>query len=142
MSTPHNSTRCTTSANPDDKASTIYTYPGQSRSNTRTDQYGGSIENRCRVVLEIADAVAGAVGADRTGIRLSPYGIANDSGEQEPMPLFSHLSADLANRRIAYLPLIQPRARGTARHMYSANRSSSAAQTMNVVWMATACRSA
>jgi N-ethylmaleimide reductase len=85
----------------------------QSRSNTRPDQYGGSIANRCRVVLEIADAVAGAVGADRTGIRLSPYGIANDSGEAEPMPLFSHLIGELAKRRLAYLHLIEPRASGT-----------------------------
>lgn len=85
----------------------------QSRSNVRTDAYGGSIANRCRMVLEIADAVAGAVGADRVGIRLSPYGIANDSGEAEPMPLYSHLIGELAKRRLAYLHLIEPRASGT-----------------------------
>jgi N-ethylmaleimide reductase len=63
----------------------------QSRTNQRTDAYGGSIENRCRLHLEITAAVWSAWGADRTGIRLSPFGIANDSGEADPMPLYTHL---------------------------------------------------
>src|SRR3954451_1457100 len=46
--------------------------------NKRTDAYGGSIENRARLMLEIAKAVSGAIGADRTGIRLSPVTPAND----------------------------------------------------------------
>ena len=45
----------------------------QTNSNTRTDEYGGSIENRVRFVLEIADAVVKAVGANKVGIRLSPW---------------------------------------------------------------------
>jgi N-ethylmaleimide reductase len=63
----------------------------QSRSNLRGDAYGGSIANRCRLVLEIGAAVAREVGPERTGIRLSPWGIANDSGEDEPLPLYTHL---------------------------------------------------
>src|SRR6202166_3186239 len=59
----------------------------QSRSNLRTDQYGGSIENRARFLMEITEAVIGVGGASRVGVRLSPYGIANDSGEGDPMPL-------------------------------------------------------
>ncbi|NUN49832.1 MAG: alkene reductase [Candidatus Brocadiae bacterium] len=47
-------------------------------SNRRTDSWGGSIENRCRFVLETAGAVAAAIGKERTGIRLSPYGVFND----------------------------------------------------------------
>jgi NADPH2 dehydrogenase len=47
----------------------------QSNSNTRTDEYGGSIENRVRFVLEITDAVVKAVGANKVGIRLSPWAI-------------------------------------------------------------------
>lgn len=46
----------------------------QDVSNNRTDKYGGSIENRCRFALEVVDAVTSTIGADRTGIRLSPWG--------------------------------------------------------------------
>ena len=46
----------------------------QDVSNNRTDEYGGSIENRCRFALEVVDAVTSTIGADRTGIRLSPWG--------------------------------------------------------------------
>ena len=61
----------------------------QSRSNQRTDRYGGSIENRTRLLLEIADAVIDVWGANRVGVRLSPHGIANDCGEPDPMPLYT-----------------------------------------------------
>ena len=57
-------------------------------SNTRTDAYGGPIENRARFVLETAEAVAAAIGKDRVGIRLSPYGAFND------MPLYDDMEAD------------------------------------------------
>src|SRR5207237_5253587 len=63
----------------------------QSRSNRRTDRYGGSIENRARLLREVTQAVVEVWGADRVGVRLSPYGIANDSGEPEPMPLYTHV---------------------------------------------------
>jgi len=53
----------------------------QSRSNQRTDQYGGSIENRARLLLEVTQAAIDVWGANRVGVRLSPYGISNDSGE-------------------------------------------------------------
>jgi N-ethylmaleimide reductase len=84
----------------------------QSRSNQRTDGYGGSIENRCRLPLEVTDAVIGVFGADRVGIRLSPFGVANDSGEEDPGPLYTHLIGELAKRNLAYLHLIEPRASG------------------------------
>src|SRR6266581_1642003 len=61
----------------------------QSRSNLRTDQYGGSIVNRARFLMEITEAVIGVWGASRVGVRLSPHGIANDSGEADPMPLYT-----------------------------------------------------
>jgi N-ethylmaleimide reductase len=57
-------------------------------SNQRTDRYGGSIENRARFVLEVADAVIAAIGKDKVGIRLSPYGVFND------MPLYDAMAAD------------------------------------------------
>lgn len=84
----------------------------QSRSNQRTDAYGGSIENRSRIVLEVAAAVSAVFGADRVGIRLSPFGVANASGENDPLPLYTHLIESLARLDLAYLHLIEPRASG------------------------------
>ncbi len=85
----------------------------QSNTNQRTDKYGGSIENRCRLPLEVTAAVAEVFGADRTGIRLSPFGIANDSGEADPEPLYRTLIRELDKMGLAYLHLIEPRASGT-----------------------------
>lgn len=59
-------------------------------SNQRTDRYGGSIENRARFVLEVAEAVINAIGKDKVGIRLSPFGVFND------MPLYDAMEADYA----------------------------------------------
>lgn len=84
----------------------------QRRSNRRTDAYGGSIENRCRIVLEVAAAVSSVFGAGRTGIRLSPFGVANGSGEDDPMPLYSYLIKELAELDLAYLHLVEPRSSG------------------------------
>ena len=106
----------------------------QSRSNTRTDRYGGSIENRCRLHLEIAAAVAQEVGAERTGIRLSPWGIANDSGEAEPLPLYTHLVRELARLKLAYLHLIEPRASGTGKADIFREGQPSAAPTFRPLW--------
>lgn len=100
----------------------------QSRSNQRTDRYGGSIANRCRLVLDVAAAVAQEIGADRAGIRLSPWGIANDSGEAEPMPLYSHLITELATIGLVYLHLIEPRASGAGKaDIFRADQPSAAA---------------
>ena len=57
-------------------------------SNIRTDKYGGSIENRARFVIEVAEATAAAIGKDKVGIRLSPYGVFND------MPLYPEMESD------------------------------------------------
>ncbi len=59
-------------------------------SNRRTDRYGGPIENRARFVLEVADAAIAAIGKDKVGIRLSPFGVFND------MPVYPELEADYA----------------------------------------------
>ncbi len=84
----------------------------QSRSNQRTDDYGGSLENRCRLPLDITRAVCDVIGADRVGIRLSPFGVANDSGEADPMPLYTYIIGQLNTMGLAYLHLIEPRASG------------------------------
>jgi N-ethylmaleimide reductase len=87
----------------------------QSRSNLRTDRYGGSIENRARFLLEVTQAAIDVWGANRVGVRLSPYGIANGSGEAEPMPLYKHVIEQLNPLGLAYLHFIEPRSSGAGR---------------------------
>jgi N-ethylmaleimide reductase len=87
----------------------------QSHTNLRTDQYGGSIENRSRFLMEVTRAVIEVWGADRVGVRLSPYGIANGSGEPDPMPLYSHVVKALDPLGLAYLHFIEPRSSGAGR---------------------------
>ncbi len=106
----------------------------QSRTNQRTDAYGGSIENRCRLVLEVTAAIAAVWGADRVGIRLSPYGIANDSGEDEPMPLYTHLIRELDKFGLAYLHLIEPRASGAGQREVDHQNVPSAAKLFRPMW--------
>jgi N-ethylmaleimide reductase len=106
----------------------------QSRSNQRTDGYGGSIANRARLMLEATRAAVEAVGAERVGIRLSPFGIANDSGEAEPAPLYGHVISELAMLRLAYLHLIEPRASGTGRSDVPREGQPSAAALFRPLW--------
>ncbi|MGV9410864.1 alkene reductase [Nocardia sp. NPDC003693] len=73
--------------------------------NLRTDEYGGSIANRVRLPLRIVDAVAAAIGAHRTAIRLSPGNPQFDMIERDPAPLYRHLVAELNTRGLAYLHL-------------------------------------
>jgi N-ethylmaleimide reductase len=87
----------------------------QSHTNLRTDQYGGSIENRSRFLLEVTRAVIEVWGADRVGVRLSPYGVANGSGDPDPMPLYTHAIKQLDRLGLAYLHFIEPRSSGTGR---------------------------
>ena len=76
-------------------------------SNERTDDHGGSIANRARFLLEVVAAVTEAVGAARTGIRLSPVTPANDVIDADPQPLFGHVVTKLAAHKLAYLHLIE-----------------------------------
>lgn len=72
--------------------------------NTRQDEYGGSIENRCRFLLEVVDSVSDAIGAERTGVRISPNGRFNDIPEDPEMEAtFTFLSHELNKRDIAFL---------------------------------------
>ncbi len=82
----------------------------QDGSNHRTDAYGGSIENRARLLLEVVDAVAASVGAERTSLRLSPHGNLGGISDSAPIPHFTHLVTALGKLRLAYLHLIEPRA--------------------------------
>ncbi len=75
--------------------------------NQRTDDYGGSVENRCRLTLEIVDAVSAAIGAGRTGIRISPMLVTWDCSDSDPVTLFSHLVSELNQRPIAFLDVLE-----------------------------------
>jgi N-ethylmaleimide reductase len=79
----------------------------KSSSNQRSDDYGGSIENRARLVLEVTRAVADALGGGRTGIRLSPVTPANDVHDTDPQPLFEYLLRELATLNLAYVHVIE-----------------------------------
>jgi N-ethylmaleimide reductase len=76
-------------------------------SNLRTDDYGGSIENRARLTLEIVRAVTDAIGGGRTGIRLSPVTPAGDVHDTDPQPLFEYVVRQLASLNLAYIHVIE-----------------------------------
>ena len=82
----------------------------QDGSNTRTDNYGGSIVNRARLLLEVLDEIIKVWGSGRVGVRLSPYGTFNDMSDSSPVELFSYVIEQLSAKNIAYLHLIEPRA--------------------------------
>jgi len=76
-------------------------------SNRRTDGYGGSIENRARFVLEVAEAVIGAIGKDKVGIRLSPFGVFNDMPLYDAMQAdYTYLAQQLNARGLVYVHLV------------------------------------
>lgn len=75
--------------------------------NHRTDAYGGSIENRARLLLEVMDAVIAEIGAHRTGLRLSPVTPANGLSDSDPQPLFNHVVEELEKRRPLYIHVIE-----------------------------------
>lgn len=74
--------------------------------NLRTDEYGGSIENRARFALEVIDAVAAAIGADKVGIRVSPYGTQHDMSVYHDIEaMYKYLASEFSERGIAYVHL-------------------------------------
>lgn len=76
-------------------------------SNQRTDAYGGALANRSRLLVEVTQAVVGAIGGGRTGIRLSPVTPANDALDDDPQPLFDHVMRQLAPLDLAYVHFIE-----------------------------------
>ncbi|ETW78409.1 hypothetical protein HETIRDRAFT_446181 [Heterobasidion irregulare TC 32-1] len=83
----------------------------QDVSNNRTDEYGGSIENRARFGLEVIDAVTKAVGEKIVGIRFSPWSEFQDMGMKDPIPTFSHMIETIRDRYpdFGYIHLVEPR---------------------------------
>ena len=82
----------------------------QDGSNKRTDEFGGSIQNRVKFPMQVLDAVIDVFGKDRVGVRLSPYGTFNDMSDSNPIELFTHVIDQLNQRQIAFLDMIEPRA--------------------------------
>jgi 2,4-dienoyl-CoA reductase-like NADH-dependent reductase (Old Yellow Enzyme family) len=71
--------------------------------NIRTDQYGGTIENRARFLLEVTDAVIAVWGADRVGMHLAPRGDSHDMTDSDPKKLFTYVASELGKRKIAFI---------------------------------------
>jgi 2,4-dienoyl-CoA reductase-like NADH-dependent reductase (Old Yellow Enzyme family) len=82
----------------------------QDRSNRRTDAYGGSIEKRARLLLEVTDAAIAVWGAGRVGVHLSPRGDSHDMGDSAPGETFGYVARELGKRRIAFLFVRESRA--------------------------------
>lgn len=75
--------------------------------NKRTGPYGGSFENRSRLILEVIDAVSGVWGSDRVGVRISPLNSFNSMSDSDPVGLYSYLSEQLNKRDLAFLHLMR-----------------------------------
>ncbi len=75
----------------------------QDSTNHRDDGYGGPVENRARLMLEVTDAVVGVWGADRVGMHLAPRGDAHDMGDSDPAGTFGYVARELGKRKIAFL---------------------------------------
>jgi N-ethylmaleimide reductase len=82
----------------------------QDGSNKRVDIYGGSIENRARLLLEVVDIATHIWGKGHVGARFSPYGTFNDMSDSDQVALFTYVMTELNNRKIAYVHIIEPRA--------------------------------
>jgi N-ethylmaleimide reductase len=78
-----------------------------STSNRRTDDYGGSVENRARLLLEVIEAAGEVWGSDRVGVRLSPLGTFNDMGDEDPEATFGHVVERLNGYGLAYLHVVR-----------------------------------
>ena len=86
----------------------------QDRTNQRTDRYGSSLENRSRFLMEVVDAVSAVVGAERTGVRISPQNRMNDIADDDPQTLFNYVAEHLAGKGLAYLHIIEGDTSGAA----------------------------
>jgi N-ethylmaleimide reductase len=79
-----------------------------SSTNRRTDAYGGPIENRMRLLMEVVEAVSNVWGEDRVGVRLSPLGTFNDMGDDDPETTFGDVAEKLNGSALTYLHIINP----------------------------------
>jgi N-ethylmaleimide reductase len=82
-------------------------------SSSRTDEYGGPIENRARFLLEITKAAISVWGADRVGVRLSPSSSYGSMSDSDPTATFGYIASKLDRLGVAYLHVVEPRIKGT-----------------------------
>ena len=78
----------------------------QSVTNKRTGKYGGSLDNRTRLLHSVMDAVLQVFPAERVGVRISPYDVFNNMGDEEYRPLFLHVAMSLVPYNLAYLHIM------------------------------------
>lgn len=103
----------------------------QDSSNRRMDDYGGTIDNRARLLLETVDALISVWGAGRVGVHLAPRGDVHDMGDSDRAALFEHVARELGQRRVAFICVrehlgpdrIGPRLKGVFAGVYIANES-------------------
>lgn len=88
----------------------------KSNTNRRTDDYGGSMENRARFLLEVTKAVCNAAGAGKTGVRISPTATVNDILEPDPQPLFDYISKELGSYGLAFMHIVEGQPAGARDH--------------------------
>ncbi|MED6171708.1 12-oxophytodienoate reductase 1, variant 2 [Stylosanthes scabra] len=79
------------------------------KANDRPDEYGGSLENRCRFTLEVVEAIVNEIGAERVGVRLSPYADYAESGDSNPEALGLYMVNALNKYGILYCHVVEPR---------------------------------
>jgi len=84
----------------------------QNGSNKRADRYGGSIENRARLLLEVVDAMTSVWGADRVAVRIGPDGKWNGMSDSDAKGLFTYVAKHLNRFGLAYLHIVEPRVKG------------------------------
>jgi N-ethylmaleimide reductase len=104
----------------------------QDNSNKRTDRYGGTIENRARLLLEAVVALVNVWGADRVGVRIAPSGTFNGMADSNPRTLFRYVAERLNDFRLAYLHVIEPRIKGG--QLIAEGQDSVAAQELSKVF--------
>jgi 2,4-dienoyl-CoA reductase-like NADH-dependent reductase (Old Yellow Enzyme family) len=113
----------------------------QDRTNHRTDDYGGPVENRARLALEVTDAAISVWGADRLGYHLAPRGDSHDMGDSDPGATFGYLARELGRRKIAFLcaresldlPRLGPGLKRAFGGVYIANQGLTAATAAQVL---------
>ncbi|KAK9382887.1 uncharacterized protein V2V93DRAFT_363743 [Kockiozyma suomiensis] len=98
----------------------------QQVSNNRTDEYGGSIENRARFALNVVKSCADAIGQEKVAIRLSPFARVYSVGWDDPYPQYSYIINQMKARhpKLAYLHVVEPRVNGTVDRTLEAGETS------------------
>jgi len=113
----------------------------QDSTNKRDDEYGGSVENRMRFMLEVVDAVVGVWGADRVGMHLAPRGDAHDMGDSDLAGLFLKVAEELGKRGLAFIcarenhetPPLGPSMKDAFGGVFIANENFTAEQAREVI---------